>query len=392
MSDYDKYLSILATEAADNSYSGFGKIADALNQNTVEYVKKPGADVGEAMLYSSVLGLLGGGLDTMGKEKAAADLSLASKVLTGDAGERDPGLSPSLYSQAKTYRDLIAKDREIKLADDIRSRKLDRAQNLYEKLDEADLDLDYIGKRYEAEQAAKRKSLLPGAVVAEKGRVDLSEPSTIAAPNVESAGPMVSEFLPMIQSNIPPEYQKDAMTELGTIDSLEKAFSEVDTNMDEAFNNSTFRQKLDPKIPYVAEAGIAPSVSEEAKKYETAAANLTSNVLKIWKGPLDENDARRIVDPYIPDAFDNAETLAAKKRGLKALLAGNSKETPILTSYGIRNKPNPDPSPSSTAVPARTPTPGGMVDAKTFAREGRAQGLSNEQIIERWNRYKADNG
>lgn len=131
-SEYDKYLAALAADAGDNVYSDLGGVSKQLGLGMIDYVRQPGADIGEAMLYSSILGMLGGGLSKFGESQAADEVSLASKVLTGATRERPEGLPESIYKKAATYRDIIAAS---------------RAQELAQKEADAERDLLYSGKK-----------------------------------------------------------------------------------------------------------------------------------------------------------------------------------------------------------------------------------------------------
>lgn len=352
MSDYDKYLQALATEASDNVYTNFGGLADSLSSAPIDYVKQPGADIGEAMLYSSILGMLGGGLGEIGRSKAADEVNLASKVLMGSVDGRPDGLSDSLYTKSLTYRDLMKKQQADDIAEELRKERLGITSQMIKDINKKDIDIGNIGREFEANEAAKRGGLVSG--ITDKGR---------DAPEIQMAP---SPLLQAIAQKVPSYMQEKAIAEAGVMDSLDDAFKQVDDNIDTAYRSATTIGSLDP-------TGKSPSYTEAARIYDTAKANLTANVLRIWKGPLDENDARRIVEPFIPNKLDTPESKARKAQGLKNLLAGNATPTPILQLYGIRDRPSTD-----------VQSPGGGGDVRQYIRNAIKAGMSPDQAKAAW--------
>ena len=157
MSDYDKYFQELAKQASNNTLSSLGGIATQLSPATVQYAGQPGADVGEAILASSILGLLGGGLGQLGQNQASRDLGLASKVLLGQSTERDPNLSPSLYRSAQNYKDLVEANRAQALSDKVAEKELDILGQYRKDINKKNLDINYLDDQMIAEEAALQK-------------------------------------------------------------------------------------------------------------------------------------------------------------------------------------------------------------------------------------------
>lgn len=162
MADYDKYMQLLGQDAASNVYSDLGGLSSNLGKSSLDYVKQPGADIGEAILYGSILGLLGGGLGEYGKQSAADETGLAAQILMGRSNQKPEGLSPSLYKNALTYRDLLAQDRLESMQEKADIEKLGIASQLVKDVNKKDVDLDYIAREKLAEEAAKRQSILGG--------------------------------------------------------------------------------------------------------------------------------------------------------------------------------------------------------------------------------------
>jgi len=154
MGDYDKYYELLAKDASDNTLSGFAGVANSLAPSIVSYSQQPDADLGESLLYGSILGLLGGGLSQLGQNQANEQLSLANKVLLGSAETQNPSLDPSLYSRAKSYRDLIAASKAQEIRDKVIDKRLDITAQDIKDTNKNELDLDYISKKKLAEEDA----------------------------------------------------------------------------------------------------------------------------------------------------------------------------------------------------------------------------------------------
>jgi hypothetical protein len=67
--------------------------------------------------------------------------------------------------------------------------------------------------------------------------------------------------------------------------------------------------------------------------FDAARAAIVSSLQSNWKGPMSDQDTKRI-EPLLPDKLDSVERIAEKKKQMMALLFANSKPTPILRSLG----------------------------------------------------------
>ena len=161
----------------------------------------------------------------------------------------------------------------------------------------------------------------------------------------------VNPVLANIQSKVPKDLQNTAIKEKGTIDKLETGFKRIDELMtlgEDAAKDPSTLLPSSLSIPFVGKIADLPS-SEAKKVLDTVSAGITSVALSVWKGPLDEKDAKRILDPYIPTLRDTEKTLAQKREGLKNLLLQNAESTPTLEGYNIAKRPSVG---SQQAVPA----------------------------------------
>lgn len=145
-----------------------------------------------------------------------------------------------------------------------------------------------------------------------------------------SPDPITSE----IYSKVPYEQRKDAIKEKGTIDKLSDGYKRIDELMGKGAIAAKDASTLLPG----SVLGIDIPTSESKKVLDTVSAGITSVALSVWKGPLDEKDAKRILDPYLPTRNDTVETLKQKTEGLKQLLAQNAESTPILEGFGIGSR------------------------------------------------------
>ena len=320
----------LLQEAGTNTATQVGSFFDQIGQTGLQMVANDARlpsnerrySIGDAIGVGLISGLLGGGLGSIGASQRSDNLNAIASILSGVSDDAD-GLEPSLYKKTTTLRDLYAKNEKENL---LRQANEIEKTLLTNRLDRA------------AQREEEQRALLPelgSSIVPTETKAKLSTPEDALTP---------SPYLSSIAEKVPSKMQGAAIAELGTLQTIEDAFRQIDIAVDSAAKNATTAGTYDP-------TGMVPSVSEAAKLYDTAKANITANVLKIWKGPLDQNDAKRIIEPYVPDINDTPTTIEAKKRGLKALLAGNAKETPTLEVYGIRTRPSVD-APLSPAIPS----------------------------------------
>lgn len=138
-----------------------------------------------------------------------------------------------------------------------------------------------------------------------------------------------------IKKVIPKEYRAEALKELGTQTTINRVFGSIDSLLDEGVKLAKDPTSSLPATMY----GVPLPQSESKIKRSTLAGQIASMILPVWKGPLDEKDAVRILDPFLPSYYDKPSTIAEKKKGLKNLILNNLKDTPILDTFGLSKKP-----------------------------------------------------
>lgn len=287
----------------------------------------------EAILFPAIQGGLGGWAVGAGKRSALEDALGAYKpqieALTG---------KPYTPGEDLTFGRLQSGLAQALIANDFKQR-----QDLETLKANNELSKALAQDKVWINPNTKQMEPLPGAIQAVQAIEGAKERAKNPMPNftLAESGPGlpvsgVDERAAKILTALPEKQQKDAFEELGTIQALEKGFKKIDDLM-------TVGSKVAKDVSTVAPGsilGMDLPTSDAKKNLETVKAGITSVALSVWKGTLDEKDAKRILEPYYPTFRDTPETLRAKTAGLKELLNGNAKSTPILESLGVAQRPS----------------------------------------------------
>lgn len=404
MSDYDKYLAALSQDAGDNLYSGIGGVADQLSLGALDYVKQPGADIGESLLYGSILGLLGGSLGQLGANQAAEETSLASRVLTGEMTERPEGLPENLYRKATTYRDMVAASR-------MQEEALKNSDALRDIRTEARKGILAGDPRVRDEVALGDFSRFAGKEVAdsdmeEKGRPETEEDSFVQSPLVKRARDLYDQGLfktvPDALSGLQEESRKLRSEYQPLVDNYKKSLigfrSLVGAYQDP---HSTSDLELIRGAIQAIEPGL--SVKEgEAASVEGSTSLFGKYAAAVSKAMTGESgldaDARagimriaqRRLDSFA-DALESDKDFYMQKFKLLGVPAGEAMpggDLPIVRSDELLK---------GVDIGSKAPTGGSSLVPSTsleqqaldFVAQARARGASDAEIRSGWQAYKA---
>lgn len=126
---------------------------------------------------------------------------------------------------------------------------------------------------------------------------------------------------------IPEKFQKDAYKELGALRDIEASLANVQTVMNDAFENS--KAATNAKNPI------------QAKQLRAAAyANLFPIVKSIVGERMSDADAKALIEPYLPGLTTSEATFKKNVQALENSLRSKiAARTPLLTSYGLARPP-----------------------------------------------------
>lgn len=126
-----------------------------------------------------------------------------------------------------------------------------------------------------------------------------------------------------IYQKVPEKLREKAIEEKGIIDNLNQAKTQINdliTNADKAAMVGSF--------------GSIPGTSA-AKQIDQTEAQLRSLLQANWKGPMTDEESKKIVGPYLPSVTDNKQDVENKIKGLQDMLQRNAKPTPILSGHSV---------------------------------------------------------
>ncbi len=180
-----QYLLALEKEvAANDPYSRFGGVADALGGQVIK--ASPDYGLGESVGAAAILGLLGGGLDSMSQSYRADNLTGLNSVLQGRVSEQPSSLSNPLYRKALQYKDLIKAQRQQDALDRINEAKLDiwKQGEIGEDSDARKLglvELEMIEKENALENLSKRSAEAAGLKDSKDGGGEVKRPGALTS-------------------------------------------------------------------------------------------------------------------------------------------------------------------------------------------------------------------
>lgn len=300
----------------------------------------------DALLYPILQGLAGGAMQGYGEgsalQQALQDASPIYQRITGQEYNPDTAFGP--VASGDTYASMLAAGhiqpsiKQIKgdllaavLADENKQEidreiaKIDRERKNKEDFETFKFNLETSPE--EMQRKANQKAM--DAEAETRGRLKAEGQEGDASSEKD---PIMKDIL----TKIPKALQNNAIEEKGTLDKLNEGFKRVEQLMK---TGNKVAKEESSSLP-TSMFGVPLPASESKITRDTVAAGLVSVALSVWKGPLDEKDAARIIDPYVPSYWDNAATIKEKENGLKQLLLQNAKATPTLEGFGIAIRPS----------------------------------------------------
>lgn len=394
MSDYDKYAAALQQQALNNSASQLGGFSDSLATSAFQIGANNPDQRGEALLYAGILGALSGGLGAYGQNIGMNDYANSVGVLTGKTQGQPDGLSNSLYKQALTYKDLIAKGRAEQ-----------RAMDWQKEVDKKTIETNFIGRQEAARELAKRMNNLPlsggigdkgragtigssgGAIEGDEKKVgaegvaevisDPSESMSMVDPLTDLKGSVrKAQIADNIGSRIammPSEQQSIARTELGKIQKMNDLLDTVEETVETAYQNTNAMQEVDNMLPF---GWDLPNLTSESRQKDAARTGIVAAVRPLW-GSISADDIPIIIDSFMPKYGESREEVEYKKAKLRQILVANTDPTPVLEMNGLVDRPN-------VGIPIQggrdVMTPQQQIEM--MAREAKARGLTEAQTKE----------
>jgi hypothetical protein len=126
-----------------------------------------------------------------------------------------------------------------------------------------------------------------------------------------------------IYTKIPEKLREKALEEKGIKDSLNNANAQIATLL---INGN--------KASAIGKGGSLPGTSA-GKQLAENEAQIRALLQANWKGPMTDEEAAKIVRPYLNSVSDNHKDVQRKVKGLQDMLLRNSKPTPILNGWQI---------------------------------------------------------
>lgn len=141
---------------------------------------------------------------------------------------------------------------------------------------------------------------------------------------------------------VPAKYTKEALEEQKSLDTASK----LQKTIGSAFDDFLTINPLAANIP----------LSDDSAKSDAARAMIVAEIQKNWKGPMSDQDVKRI-EGLLPYSYDSVDRLAIKKAKMMEFLGANAGGTPVLDRYRLKedaatmrqamgNGPMPKPKPS----------------------------------------------
>lgn len=118
---------------------------------------------------------------------------------------------------------------------------------------------------------------------------------------------------------IPKSLQSEVMKETNTADKLNKNKALLSDSYDTTKNISS----VDSMTPF----------SKDAAKFNAARASILASLQSLWKGPMSDQDMKRI-EPLLPEKYDSKERIDEKKSRMLKVIEANTDATPLLDSLG----------------------------------------------------------
>lgn len=226
-------------------------------------------------------------------------------------------------------------DNQIKQDIEVQKNNLERKDNLFA------MNLKRFGTAMDAELATKRDLMVSAQAMLEINRNKASSPLAKAKADEALAGlkanvAIMNQQLAVSKSmdpvmakitKIPEKFQTKAMEEMGTVQQLNQAKGQIQSILKEAH-----------KANRVGQLGSIPGTSSN-KIIAEAGAQLRSLLQANWKGPMTDEEANKIVGPYLSGFTDKESDVDRRGVGLFDMLKRNAKSTPTLQLYGLLPKP-----------------------------------------------------
>lgn len=296
-----QYLMALEKQAAaDNPYSRFGGVADDLGRNVV--TASPNYGLGESVAAAAVLGLLGGGLDSMAQSYNAEKSAGLYDVLSGRVSAQPESLGNPLYKKALTYRDLIRAQRLQDFQDQIRDAQLDVGKASV--IDEMKLEseLGAIPRREAATLLGKERALeelsrgsadaeAAGLKDAKDGGGEVKRPGALTSMGKE---------LRSIEERLQDRFA--GLDEVKAFVPMERAASALSGALGD--DNVISDQELVRYSILMIEPGLA------VREGEAAAIAASQSIPQAWKGEMDK--ALNGKSAMSPEAREGIKNLASR--------------------------------------------------------------------------------
>lgn len=271
-------------------------------------------DTGQKIMTGIAL-FLGAAPNSSGGNRA---VDVMQRAVDADLAKAKQGVNDrnSLYKEMK---DTFGDERQAEAAT-----RLAYIQN-------AQLKLQQVAAQYKGPQIKANAEALYGQLeVAKQAQMLQFEQAAQLNPSMQMADQMTKDIY-----RLPKDLQGKAMEERGIIDNLNNANTQISALLKRGDKATGLGSTLS-NAPFVGGAlgGWTSGAKEVAEVGAQVAALLTAN----WKGPMTEQEAKKIIGPYLPSITDSDEDVERKIKGLQNLMKMNAKPTPILEGFGMKPK------------------------------------------------------
>lgn len=233
------------------------------------------------------------------RDLRAQEANLGKKKSLLDANLQSLGSKKDAFDMSKVmYNDIIAN--QIRLSAEKTKGQLAKATAL-KTIGQLDMESASI-----MQGLAQRRALMGN-----QGGGGAANPASQAAMTVDRV--------------IPKEMRKEAYEEMGILQNLDVANQQIEKLMADGF-----------KASRVGKGGSVPGTTN-SKILNEMESTLRGILQANWKGPMSDDEAKKIVEPYVAGWTDSKVDIRRRAKGLQEMIKRNAKPTPILRRYGLEN-------------------------------------------------------
>lgn len=276
-------------------------------------------------------------------ERYIQNMSSGNKIMTtiglilgGLGSGGDPRHNPALQiMQQNVDRDIESQKAELGKKNTLLAANMRQFGNLHDAtaITRA-MTNDMLATRLKVEAAKTSSPIIKARALQASGQLEMQSAAVFAQTAARKAlakGMQSGQVSPAraIQAYVPQNLQGKAMEEMGTLELRKTADAQIVGLLSRAHPASQ-----------LGKGGSLPWTTN-AKILKETEAQIRSLLQANWKGPMTDQEAKKIVEPYLSGMTDSPKDLQRRIIGLTDMIRRNGKPTPILDSYGLAPKQKP---------------------------------------------------